>query len=252
VAGLFVALMSGLHTDRHWCRHDADAVEPVFDCEPANRKTAKCGVARQRWMRRATSCQVLLLSFIRVQAMPIYEYYCPENHTIYQFYAKTLAQGQTIPKCPHNPAFQMQKMLSKFSVTSKGTSSDDSSAPPADLGNAADDSRMQAALGAMESEFANMDENDPRAMARMMRRMSEMTGEKIDGETEEVVRKLEEGTHPEEIEGELGGEPPCSMPDPDGAQRAASDGEKEHGRSRIRSQVRLQEPARDPKLYDYE
>ncbi len=30
--------------------------------------------------------------------MPIYEYYCPDNHTIYQFYAKTLAQGQSMPK----------------------------------------------------------------------------------------------------------------------------------------------------------
>ena len=27
--------------------------------------------------------------------MPIYEYYCPDNHTIYQFYAKTLAEVQT-------------------------------------------------------------------------------------------------------------------------------------------------------------
>ena len=25
--------------------------------------------------------------------MPIYEYYCPDNHTIYQFYAKSIAQG---------------------------------------------------------------------------------------------------------------------------------------------------------------
>jgi hypothetical protein len=32
--------------------------------------------------------------------MPIYEYYCPQNHTVYQFYAKTLAQGKTAPKCP--------------------------------------------------------------------------------------------------------------------------------------------------------
>ena len=29
--------------------------------------------------------------------MPIYEYYCPDNHKIYQFYAKTLAQGRTVP-----------------------------------------------------------------------------------------------------------------------------------------------------------
>ena len=37
---------------------------------------------------------------------------------------------------------------------------------------------MEAAMGAMEKEFSNVDENDPRAMGRMMRRMAEMTGEK--------------------------------------------------------------------------
>ncbi len=41
--------------------------------------------------------------------MPIYEYYCPDNNRIYQFFAKTLAQGQTTPKCPDNPAFRMER-----------------------------------------------------------------------------------------------------------------------------------------------
>jgi len=52
--------------------------------------------------------------------MPIYEFYCAENHTVYQFYAKTLAQGKIIPKCPDNPAFSMVKLLSEFAVTSPG------------------------------------------------------------------------------------------------------------------------------------
>ena len=39
---------------------------------------------------------------------------------------------------------------------------------------------MEAAMSAMEGEFSNVDENDPRAMGRMMRRMSELTGEKLD------------------------------------------------------------------------
>jgi hypothetical protein len=64
---------------------------------------------------------------------------------------------------------------------------------------------MEAAMGAMEGEFANLDENDPRAMGRMMRRMSEITGEKLDGEMEEVVRKLEEGADPDALEEQLGG-----------------------------------------------
>jgi len=55
-------------------------------------------------------------------------------------------------------------------------------APGGESGDPAEDARMEAAMGAMESEFANIDENDPRAMGRMMRRMSEITGEKLDGQ----------------------------------------------------------------------
>ncbi|MEO7412418.1 MAG: FmdB family zinc ribbon protein, partial [Opitutaceae bacterium] len=117
--------------------------------------------------------------------MPIYEYYCPEHNRIYQFFAKTLAQGKIVPKCPDNPKHQLKKMVSAFAVTSGGKKGDD--AAPIEptgpgAGAAADDPRMEAAMGAMEKEFANIDENDPRAMGRMMRRMAEISGEKIDGE----------------------------------------------------------------------
>ena len=49
-------------------------------------------------------------------------------------------------------------------------------------------------MGEMEREFSNVDENDPRAMGRMMRRMADLTGEKIDGEMEEV-RSVSEAQH---------------------------------------------------------
>lgn len=183
--------------------------------------------------------------------MPIYEYYCAENHTVYQFYAKTLKQGRTIPKCPDNPSYRLQKMVSGFAVT-HGGKSDAPPSPPAGAGNAAEDARMEAAMGAMESEFARVDENDPRAMARMMRRMAELTGQKIDPEAEEVVRKLEEGADPEAMEEALGGEAACHMPDPDddglglGARKEAEPQEARH-RFKARRELR-----RDPKLYDYE
>src|SRR5882757_7136648 len=141
--------------------------------------------------------------------MPIYEFYCPDNHTIYQFYAKTLAQGKLTPRCPDNPKFKLKKLLSAFAVTSGGKKDE-----PAEMktmpapGDAAEDARMEAAMGAMEQEFSSVDENDPKAMARMMRRMSELTGEKIDGEAEEVVRKLEEGADPDSLEDQLGGNMP--------------------------------------------
>lgn len=188
--------------------------------------------------------------------MPIYEYYCPDNHTIYQFYAKTLAQGKQIPKCPDNASYRMHKLLSPFAVTGGGKKPDESTEGAAGGGETGDDPRMEAAMNAMEREFANVDENDPRAMARMMRRMSELTGEKIDGEMEEVVRKLEEGADPESLEDELGGEGPCQMPDPDdpfgggmGEETAAAPDPKE---PKHRFRVRRTAPTRDPKLYDFE
>ena len=131
--------------------------------------------------------------------MPIYEYYCPDHNTIYQFYAKTLAQGDRVPRCPANPALTMRKIVSAFAVTGRHGEEPAADAGAGVEGGAvgAEDGRMEAAMAEMEREFSSVDENDPRAMGRMMRRMAELTGEKIDGEMEEVVRKLEEGADPE-------------------------------------------------------
>lgn len=178
--------------------------------------------------------------------MPIYEYYCPDNHTVYQFYAKTLAQGRSVPRCPDNPSHRMEKLLSSFAVTNGARN--EAPPVPAVPGEAVDDPRMEAALGAMEREFANVDEKDPRAMARMMRRMAELSGEKIDGEMEQVVRKLEEGADPESLEEALGGEPPCHMEAPEGLPEVA----RKTREARQRFRVRRPPPRHDPKLHDYE
>lgn len=190
--------------------------------------------------------------------MPIYEYYCPDNHTIYQFYAKTLAQGQTVPRCPDDPKFRMRKLVSAFAIT-KGGAKDDAAEKKPDAAAGADpaeDARMEAAMNAMESEFANVDENDPKAMARMMRRMSELTGEKIDGEMEEVVRKLEEGADPDSLEDQLGGAEGGDMDDPYGEGMGGMGGEgmppADPKEPRHRFKIRRAAPRRDPKLYDYE
>ena len=187
--------------------------------------------------------------------MPIYEYYCSDNHTIYQFYAKTLAQGQTIPRCPDNPKFRLKKLVSAFAVTKGGTKAETAETKTtSDTTEQAGDARMEAAMGAMENEFSSVNEDDPRAMARMMRRMSELTGEKIDGEMEEVVRKLEEGADPESLEDQLGGDAP-GEPDPYGDEMGMG-GEppasKDPKEPRHRFKVRRLPPRRDPKLYDYE
>ncbi len=186
--------------------------------------------------------------------MPIYEYYCPDNHTLYQFYAKTLAQGKLTPTCPDNPKFRMKKVLSAFAVTGGGKKDEptEMKTMPAP-GDSAGDARMEAAMGAMEHEFSSVDENDPKAMARMMRRMSELTGEKIDGEMEEVVRKLEEGADPDALEEQLGGDAP-GEPDPYGDEVGMGSpptDAKDPKEPKHRFKPRPRRLRRDPKLYDY-
>jgi hypothetical protein len=67
------------------------------------------------------------------------------------------------------------------------------------------------------SQFGDLDENDPRSIARFMRKMSNEMGEDLGPEFEEVVDRLEAGQSPEEIESampdlaggdDMGGMPP--------------------------------------------
>jgi len=194
------------------------------------------------------------VSFVDL-VMPIYEYYCPNNHTVYQFFAKTLAQGEKTPKCPANPRHRMVKMVSGFSITKGGASDETPPGDDAGSGDAEEDARMEAAMAAMESEFSSVDENDPKAMGRMMRRMAELTGEKLDGEMEEVVRKLEEGADPDSLEDQFGDEG-GGMDDPygDGMGMGSEEGgpPADPKEKRFRYRARLRPPRRDPRLYDYE
>ena len=50
------------------------------------------------------------------------------------------------------------------------------------------------------SDWGDVDENDPRSMARMMRKMGSELGEDMPGEFDEVVDRLEAGEDPDDIE----------------------------------------------------
>ena len=54
------------------------------------------------------------------------------------------------------------------------------------------------------NQLEGMDENDPKQMGTLMRKMSEITGEGLDPEMEEAVRRLEAGEDPDKIEEDLG------------------------------------------------
>lgn len=187
--------------------------------------------------------------------MPIYEYYSPDTHKIYSFFAKTLAQGKLTPRCPDHPKARMVKLVSSFAVG--GTRKEEPSAATTPAGgDPMEDARMEAAMSAMEKEFSSVDENDPRAMARMMRRMAELSGEKLDEPMEEAVRKLEEGADPDSLEAEMGdafGAEDGAAGDPygDGSLPGAEKQPEPKGGRRTKFKVR-RPPVRDPQLYDYD
>lgn len=189
--------------------------------------------------------------------MPIYEYYSPDTHRIYSFHAKTLAQGQRLPRCPDDPRARMVKLVSGFAVVGARKAGADArggepgSAGPEGPTNGAD-ARAEAAMAAMEREFSGSDEGDPKAVARMMRRMAELAGERLDGPMEEVVRKLEEGADPESLEAEMGDAFGDEAGGPDAGPPEAGVGGPPPAGPRAPRRRRRGAPERDPVLHDYD
>src|SRR5688572_2608170 len=118
--------------------------------------------------------------------MPIYEFYSPQNNTLYQFLARTLAYRDKVPVCPDNPEFKLEKRMSRFAVIgrAKEESQDD---PFAGL----DDSKMESLMADMESEMGGMDDDnpDPRQLGRFMRKMTDLLGDKTPPELREIVKR---------------------------------------------------------------
>lgn len=171
--------------------------------------------------------------------MPIYEFYCPDNNRLYSFYARSLALSAKTPRCPDNPKFRMERAVSSFAVTGRAKEKPD--LPP---GGEPGDAQMEAAMAEMEREFGSMDtENpDPRMIARMMRKISGLTGEKVSGEMEEMMRRMEAGEDPEKLEAEYGD----VFAEADAADPGAGEG------AEMREQLRRlrKRPVRDRTLYE--
>ncbi len=172
--------------------------------------------------------------------MPIYEFYCPDNHRIYSFLARRLVHSGAVPRCPENPDFKMRKAVSSFAFIGRAREKTDPGSD--DL----DDPRMAAMMAEMESEMSGMDEEnpDPKAMARMMRKMGEMSGQAMPAAVEEMIARMEKGEDPEKLEEEYGDA--LENFDPAGG----GDEADEPGGSPRGHRFRLGQPRRDPKLYE--
>ncbi len=171
--------------------------------------------------------------------MPIYEFYCPDNHTVYQFLARSLAYGNRTPRCPENPTFRMEKRISRFAFL-RGVAEKTEDDPFAGM----DDTKMEAMMADLERDMAGLDENnpDPRQLGHVMRRMTDALGDKAPPEMREMIRRLEAGEDPEKLEsefGDLGGEGDGDSPGDDFFAQTVK---------RLRAGLRT--PRRDEKLYE--
>ena len=93
------------------------------------------------------------------------------------------------------------------------------------------------------------DENpDPKQMGHLMRKMCEMTGESMDEQMEEVVRKLEEGADPDELEDRMGDFPGDEEQGSNGNEES-QDGQ-ESAKSRLKKLLQ-KKMIRDPELYEF-
>ncbi len=131
--------------------------------------------------------------------MPIYEFYCDDCHTIFNFLSRQV-NTEKRPGCPLCSRPDLERQVSSFAVSKGRPESEEQQSGMPDM----DEEKLERAMLSMAGEMEGLDENDPRAMARFMRRFSENTGMNL-GPMEEAIRRLESGADPERLEEEMGG-----------------------------------------------
>ena len=142
--------------------------------------------------------------------MPIYEFHSPDTGKIYSFFAPTIKYSDLVPLCPEGASKKMVRLISGFSITGKQKEVPQTEAQsdqdPDDPFAGMDGEHANEIMKELESSIAGMDDEnpDPRQMGSLMRKMCELSGETMDEPMEEVVRKLEEGMSPEDLEDRMG------------------------------------------------
>lgn len=136
--------------------------------------------------------------------MPIYEYACPQCRVIFSFLSKRFNPDR-LPVCPKCGNQNMAKQVSRFAMPrglkepAAKTGTDEGPMPDID------DPRVERAMSELERDMEHLDENNPRHMAHMMRKMKDlMPPGTVPKELEVAIKRLEAGEDPERIEADMG------------------------------------------------
>jgi putative FmdB family regulatory protein len=138
--------------------------------------------------------------------MPIYEFACPKCRKIFSFLSKRVNPDRP-PVCPKCGNKKLRKEVSRFAMTrglkepAAKTETDEGGPPMPDL----DDPRVERAMMEMERDMEHLDENNPKHMAHMMRKMKDlMPPGSMPKELDVAIKRLEAGEDPEKIEADMG------------------------------------------------
>jgi len=131
--------------------------------------------------------------------MPIYEFYCADCHRIFSFLARGSAAAKK-PACPRCGKRGLVRQASRFAV-SRGRPEP---AGEADGLDGLDESRLEQAMASMSGDLDKLDQDDPRQMASLMRKLYSASGLALGPSMDEAIRRLEAGDDPDEIEEEMG------------------------------------------------
>ena len=131
--------------------------------------------------------------------MPIYEFYCADCHAVFNFFARRPDTSKR-PKCPRCGRPDLDRKVSRFAISKGRSEPGGGDDLPADF----DEAAMERIMAEMAQEAPDADEDDPRQMARMMRRLHEATGMNLGEPMEEAIRRMEAGEDPDKIEEEMG------------------------------------------------
>jgi len=107
--------------------------------------------------------------------MPIYEYRCGDCGRVTSVLVRSFAT-QVTPTCSRCSGTNLRKLVSRFAVAKSEESRLDDLADP--------------------SKFGDLDENDPKSVARWARRMGEEMGEDLGDDFREAVEQMEAGEMP--------------------------------------------------------
>jgi putative FmdB family regulatory protein len=112
--------------------------------------------------------------------MPIYEYRCLDCGRYQSVLVRTYADPTDL-RCPKCNGDRLRKLVSRFAVLHSEESRLDQLADPSTLGD--------------------VDENDPRSVARWARKLGDQVGEDMGDEFRDIVDRMEAGEMPDEGEG---------------------------------------------------